>query len=69
MDQLKRENKITYQKQAKRADLLNKHISATQMRIDLIEKRKIFNTARLLMFLDCYHKKRSVPVELLMAFK
>ena len=69
LDQLKRENKITYQKQAKRADLLNKHISATQMRIDLIEKRKIFNTARLLMFLDCYHKKRSVPVELLMAFK
>ena len=52
-----------------RTDLLQKHINATQMRIDLIEKRQFFNTAKLLLFLDCYHKKRSVPVELLMAFK
>ncbi len=49
--------------------LLLKHIKATQLRIDLIEKKRIFNSIRLLGLLDCYHKKRAVPVELLMVLK
>ncbi len=69
LENIRKEGIIPDKEFSFRTDLLQKHINATQMRIDLIEKRQIFNTAKLLLFLDCYHKKRSVPVELLMAFK
>ena len=49
--------------------LLNKHIKATLMRIELIRNRKLFNSIRLLGYMDCYHKKRSIPVELMMALR
>ncbi len=49
--------------------LLNRHIKATEMRIDLIQNRKLFNSILLLGYTDCYHKKRSIPVELLMSVK
>lgn len=49
--------------------LLKRHIKATQMRIDLIENRKLLNFFRLFAYTDCYHKKRSIPVELMMALR
>jgi hypothetical protein len=52
-----------------KARLLNKHIKATKLRIELIQKKKLLNSLKLLFYLDCYHKKRSVPVELVMAVK
>ena len=49
--------------------LLKRHIKATELRIGLIEEKKIYNSIVLLGYLDCYHKKRSVPVELMMALR
>ena len=49
--------------------LIDRHIRATQMRTDLIEKKKIGNFFRLFAYTDCYHKKRSIPVELMMALR
>lgn len=53
----------------RRISILKKHVSATEMRVGLINERKLLNTFRLLGYVDCYHKARSIPVELLMAFK
>ncbi len=50
-----------------KVQLLRKHIKATDLRIDLIQGRRVFNTFTLLGYVDCYHKKRSIPVELIMA--
>jgi glycosyltransferase involved in cell wall biosynthesis len=52
-----------------KARLIRRHIKATDLRIDLIQNRRIFNSLILLGYGDCYHKKRSMPVEFLMAFK
>ncbi len=50
--------------------LLEKHIKATKLRIDLMEKRKLLNVIPLgLFYSECYHKKRAIPVELYMAVK
>lgn len=50
--------------------LLERNIKATDMRIELMSKRKYFNTIPLtLKYSDCYHKKRAIPVELYMAIK
>ncbi len=49
--------------------LLKRHIKATQLRIDLIQNKRILNALILLGYSDCYHKKRSIPIELMMAFK
>ncbi len=49
--------------------LLKRHIKATSLRIELIEQRKILNSLILLGYGDCYHKKRSMPVELMMALR
>ncbi len=49
--------------------MLYRHIKATKMRIDLIENKKLSNSIVLLGYTDCYHKKRSIPVELVMALK
>ncbi len=50
--------------------LLQRNIKATQLRVDLMEKRKIWNTIPLaLMYSDCYHSKKSILVELMMAIK
>lgn len=54
---------------SKKAELLRRHIKATDLRIDLIQKRKLFNSIILLGYSDCYHKKRSIPVEFVMAIK
>ena len=52
-----------------KATLLRRHIKATDLRIDLIRKRMLINSLILLAYGDCYHKKRSMPVEFLMAFR
>jgi glycosyltransferase involved in cell wall biosynthesis len=50
--------------------LLKKHIKATKLRIDLMEKGKLLNVFPLTLFYsECYHKKRAIPVELYMAVK
>lgn len=50
--------------------ILERNIEATKLRIDLLEKKKYFNTFKLLFkYFDCYHKSRSIPVELMMAIK
>ncbi|MBO5623888.1 MAG: glycosyltransferase family 2 protein [Butyrivibrio sp.] len=49
--------------------LLRRHIKATDLRISLIRKRLLFNSLILLAYSDCYHKKRSMPVEFCMALK
>lgn len=53
----------------RRTALLNRHIKATRMRIELIEQKKFYYTIWLLAYTDCYHKARSIPVELMMALK
>lgn len=51
-------------------ELLEKNIRATDLRIELMSKRKYFNTFPLTLFYrDCYHKARAIPVELYMAIK
>lgn len=50
--------------------LLERHIKATRLRIDLLGKRKLFNVFPLtILYSDCYHKRRAIPVELYMAVK
>lgn len=69
LDHLCDVGKITDRDHKRKIILLKKHITATKMRIDLIEKKRMLNSIKLLAFLDCYHKKRAVPVELLMVLK
>ncbi len=54
---------------SEKARLLRRHIKATDLRISLIRKRLLFNSLILLAYSDCYHKKRSMPVEFCMALK
>ena len=49
--------------------LIDRHIKATELRLRLIQNKKLFNSIRLLRYMDCYHKRRSIPVELMMALR
>ena len=50
--------------------LLNRNIHATQLRIELMEQRKLSNILPLLLrYRDCYHSKKSIPVEFAMAVR
>jgi len=50
--------------------LLHRNIRATQLRIELLRDRKIWNTLPLLFgYADCYHSRKSIPVELMMAIR
>jgi hypothetical protein len=54
----------------KRIRLLERNIKATELRISLFKEKKYFNSIILmLLYSDCYHKRRAIPVELYMAFK
>ena len=54
----------------KKLSLLDRNIKATRLRIALFKEKKYFNTIKLmLLYPDCYHKKRAIPVELYMAYK
>lgn len=51
-------------------DLLEKNKKATRLRIELFTKKKIWNTIPLALFyLNCYHKKRAILRELVMAIR
>ncbi|WP_029320998.1 glycosyltransferase [Butyrivibrio sp. AE3004] len=58
-----------FENESYKVKLLKKHIFATNLRIELIKNRKVHNVLALLGYTDCYHKKRSIPVELVMAIK
>ena len=54
----------------KQKELLEKNIEATRLRIGLMQNRKYFNVFPLVLkYMDCFHKKRALPVELYMAIK
>ena len=53
-----------------RIHLLERNIKATKLRMDLLQKKKLINVIPLVLcYRDCYHKKRAIPVELMMAVK
>ena len=54
---------------SEKCKLLDRHIHATKMRLELISKKKISNVIKLFFYIDCYHKARSIPVELMIALK
>lgn len=50
--------------------LIQKNIDSVQLRIDLLERKKVFNTVPLALFYPWYyHSKKSIPVELYLAIK
>lgn len=57
-------------KDPEKIKLLENNIKATQLRIEILRDRKIFNTFPLIFkYNNCYHSKKSIPVELMMAIK
>lgn len=55
---------------AERIRLLVRNQKAAKLRMELLQDKKYWNTLKLLLgYADCYHKKRSIPVELYMAIK
>ena len=51
-------------------ELLRRNIRATTLRIELMEQRKLWNIVPLLWkYRDCYHSKKSLPVEFAMAVR
>lgn len=51
-------------------ELLRRNIRATSLRIELMEQRKLWNIVPLLWkYRDCYHSKKSLPVEFAMAVR
>lgn len=55
---------------AGRCRLLERNIKATKLRVDMMKNKKLFHIIPLtLCYLDCYHSKKSIPVEFLMALK
>lgn len=54
----------------KKIRLLERNIKATNLRIELLRDKKYFNTLKLIVgYMDCYHKRRAIPVELYMAMR
>lgn len=50
-------------------DLVEKNIHSVKLRIDLLKNKKISNALRLILFYwNNYHSRKSIPVELMMAF-
>ncbi len=50
--------------------LLQRNIRATELRIELMAERKLLNIVPLVFrYMDCYHSRKSIPVELMMAVK
>lgn len=76
MEDLKKSHEATYEfakklpMDEKAYRLLERNIKSTQMRIELMRDKKLFHTIPLaLKYRDCYHSKKSIPVELYMAIK
>lgn len=50
--------------------LMERHIRATEMRISLIKNHRYMNMPILMLkYSDCYHKRRAIPVELMIAVR
>ena len=50
--------------------LLERNIKSTQMRVEVMRDKKVWKTIPLALFYrDCYHSKKSIPVEFYMALK
>lgn len=50
--------------------LLERNIKATRLRINLLEKKAIWNTIPLVLrYRDCYHKRRAILTEMYVAIK
>ena len=53
-----------------RLELLRRNIRATKLRIGLMRERRLRNLVPLILFYqNCYHSRRSIPVELLLAVR
>lgn len=53
----------------KQIRFIERSVRATELRGDLVEHCKLFNSVRLLAYLDCYHSVKSVLVEPYMALR
>ena len=54
----------------RKIELLEKHIKATKLRIDLLESKRMSNAFPLAVkYNDCYHKKRAILTEIVIAVK
>lgn len=54
----------------KKCKLMKKQIKGTKLRIAELREKKIWNVIPLsLIYSDCYHKKRAIPVELMMVLR
>lgn len=53
----------------KKLHFIERSVKATELRADLVEHCKLFNSVKLLGYLDCYHSIKSVLVEPYMAVK
>lgn len=53
----------------KKIHFIERSVKATILRADLVEHCKLFNSVKLLGYLDCYHSVKSVLVEPYMAVK
>ncbi len=53
----------------KKIHFIERSLKATGMRADLVEYCKLFNSVKLLGYLDCYHSVKSVLMEPYMALK
>lgn len=49
--------------------LLEREIEATKTRMDIVGKKKIFKSFKMLGYLDCYHSKKSLLMEPWLAIK
>ena len=53
----------------KKIKLLEKNMRAARFRIELLGDKKLLNAFRLLFYLECFHKCRALPVEVMMAIR
>lgn len=54
----------------KAVHLIHRNIISVKLRIELLRDKKYFNTFKLcFLFFNCYHSKKSIPVELYMSLK
>lgn len=54
----------------KKCKQLSRNVKATRLRVDMMKRKKLFNIIPLILFYsDCYHSKKSIPVEFVMALK
>ena len=53
----------------KRIKIINRNICAARLRFDMFEKLKLSNVFKLLIYIDCYHRRRSILMEAFIILK